>query len=69
MQRLRAIDDRKLEELADVLIDCLEGGASVSFMQPLSRARAVTFWQGVAKSVAAGDRASRRLSPLELHIV
>lgn len=42
--------------LADVLIDCVEGGASVSFMWPLPRAKAVAFWQGVAEGVARNDR-------------
>jgi GNAT superfamily N-acetyltransferase len=39
-----------------VLIDCVEGGASVSFMAPLSQERADGFWQGVAEGVAAGER-------------
>jgi len=42
--------------LADILIDCVEGGASVSFMAPLSRAKAQAFWRGVAEGVAAGER-------------
>ena len=42
--------------LSGVLIDCVEGGASVSFMAPLTRERADAFWQGVAESVAAGER-------------
>ena len=42
--------------LANILIDCVEGGASVSFMSPLSRARAEAFWRDVAASVARGDR-------------
>lgn len=45
-----------VEGLAEVLIDCVEGGASVSFMLPLSRERALRFWQGVADGVAHGDR-------------
>ena len=40
-----------------MLIDCVEGGASVSFMHPLSRDRAVAFWRRVAQGVAAGERA------------
>ncbi|NGM23654.1 GNAT family N-acetyltransferase [Roseomonas stagni] len=43
--------------LAEVLVDCVAGGASVSFMHPLDPGRALAFWQGVAKGVAAGDRA------------
>lgn len=42
--------------LADVLIDCVAGGASVSFMWPLSRERALQFWQGVADGVARKER-------------
>jgi GNAT superfamily N-acetyltransferase len=42
--------------LSAVLIDCVEGGASVSFMSPLTRERADAFWQGVAGGVADGER-------------
>ncbi|NVM79817.1 GNAT superfamily N-acetyltransferase [Duganella sp. SG902] len=44
------------EALADVLIDCVEGGASVSFMLPLPRARALAFWHGVLEDVARQER-------------
>ena len=56
-RRLFALNDAEIDGLADVLIDCVEGGASVSFMHPLPRDRAVAFWRGVAQSVAAGERA------------
>lgn len=45
-----------VETLADVLVDCVEGGASVGFMWPLPRERALQFWRGVADAVAAGRR-------------
>jgi GNAT superfamily N-acetyltransferase len=45
-----------VEALADVLIDCVEGGASVSFMLPISRDTAVRFWRRVAEGVASGER-------------
>src|SRR5262249_54570020 len=57
LRRLHALDDAQIDELADVLIDCVEGGASVSFMQPLTRDRAVAFWRRVGQGVAAGGRA------------
>jgi GNAT superfamily N-acetyltransferase len=57
IRRLHAVDDAQVEALADVLIDCVESGASVGFMLPLSRERAVSFWRRVAKGVAAGERA------------
>jgi GNAT superfamily N-acetyltransferase len=56
-RRLHALEDAEIDELACVLIDCVEGGASVSFMHPLSRDRAVAFWRGVAQGVATGERA------------
>jgi GNAT superfamily N-acetyltransferase len=43
-------------ELAEVLRDCVEGGASVSFMLPLAPAAAEGFWRGVADGVARGER-------------
>ncbi|MGO4387113.1 GNAT family N-acetyltransferase [Microvirga sp. 2YAF29] len=42
--------------LAAVLIDCVEGGASVGFMLPMPQEKAQAFWQGVADAVAAGER-------------
>lgn len=42
--------------LCDVLIDCVHGGASVSFMAPLAEGKARDFWRGVADGVARGDR-------------
>jgi GNAT superfamily N-acetyltransferase len=57
LRRLHAVDDAQIDGLADVLIDCVEGGASVSFMLPLPRERAVAFWRRVGQGVAAGERA------------
>jgi len=42
--------------LAEVLIDCVERGASVSFMWPLSQEKAEAFWREVAEGVARGER-------------
>jgi GNAT superfamily N-acetyltransferase len=53
---LQTIGEREIQELSDVLIDCVEGGASVSFMLPMTRAKAETFWRDVAASVARGER-------------
>jgi GNAT superfamily N-acetyltransferase len=53
---LDSIGDREIDGLSDVLIDCVEGGASVSFMLPMSRAKAEAFWRGAAASVARGER-------------
>jgi ribosomal protein S18 acetylase RimI-like enzyme len=44
-------------DLSDVLIDCVEGGASIGFMAPLMRERAEAFWSKIAEGVASGQRA------------
>jgi GNAT superfamily N-acetyltransferase len=56
LRLLQAVDEKEIEGLADILIDCVEGGASVSFMHPLTRERAVAFWRRVAQGVMAGER-------------
>jgi GNAT superfamily N-acetyltransferase len=53
---LETLGEPELAGLTEVLIDCVAGGASVSFMWPLSRERAVAFWRGVAASAARGER-------------
>jgi GNAT superfamily N-acetyltransferase len=53
---LREADEREIQQLSDVLIDCVEGGASVSFMLPIERDTAMAFWRGVAAGVARGER-------------
>ena len=57
LRRVHALNDTQLEQLTDVLIDCVESGASVSFMLPLTRERALAFWRRIAQGVSAGERA------------
>ena len=57
IRRLPTVDPEQAQALADVLMDCVQGGASVGFMQPLSTERALAFWRRVAGGVAAGERA------------
>ena len=57
VRRVDDVDDAMVMALADVLMDCVDGGASVSFMQPLTRERAAAFWRNVADGVRAGKRA------------
>ena len=45
-----------IADLATVLLDCVEGGASVSFMAPLSRAEAESFFEKVIEEVQSGNR-------------
>jgi GNAT superfamily N-acetyltransferase len=57
VRRVSACDEALVQQLAQVLVDCVEGGASVSFMLPLSTQRALAFWREVAASAARGERA------------
>ena len=53
---LASLGEREIAELSDVLTDCVEGGASVSFMDPMTREKAERFWRNNAESVARGER-------------
>jgi GNAT superfamily N-acetyltransferase len=57
IRSLEQIGEREIQGLSDVLIDCVEGGASVGFMLPMTRAKANAFWRDVAASAARGRRA------------
>lgn len=56
IHRLHSVGEPQLEQLARLLVDCVEGGASVNFMLPLTLERARGFWQRVADDVAQGLR-------------
>jgi GNAT superfamily N-acetyltransferase len=57
IRRVTTVDGPLIDGLVEVLLDCVEGGASVSFMQPLTRERAAAFWRTVAAGVHAANRA------------
>jgi len=57
IRRLHTLSDAHVRQLAELLIDCVDGGASVSFMHPLSPAKAGEFWGRVAAEVSRGRRA------------
>jgi len=43
-----------IDDLCEVLADCVNGGASLGFMQPFAPEDARSYWLDVHKSVAAG---------------
>ena len=45
------------DDLAEVLADCVAGGASVSFMSPLTKADATAYFRRVVAEVERGDTA------------
>jgi GNAT superfamily N-acetyltransferase len=47
---------REITGLAEVLLDCVNGGASVSFMWPMTHEKALEYWNEVATSAERGER-------------
>lgn len=45
-----------LDALSAILENCVNGGASVSFMLPFSLEKARAFWRGIAESVGRNER-------------
>jgi acetyltransferase len=42
---------RRQDQLIQLLVDAVEGGASIGFVLPLSRAEAAAYWQGVTSGL------------------
>jgi GNAT superfamily N-acetyltransferase len=56
VRRLARVSDADVEALAALMIDVVEGGASIGFMLPIDAARAEAFWRRVGAGVDRGDR-------------
>jgi ribosomal protein S18 acetylase RimI-like enzyme len=57
IRELSAVDvSSHLSALANVLLDCIAGGASVSFMASFSRPEAETFFERISDEVKCGNR-------------
>jgi len=57
VRRLESVTESELAGLIDVLVDCVEGGASVNFMLPMTRTKAETYWRTVVASLGRRERA------------
>ena len=56
IQRLDDVSERDVEQLTEVLIDCVEGGDSIGFMLPMTREKAAGFWADATRSAGRGER-------------
>ena len=56
IRTLKSFGEREVQQTSDVLIDCVEGGASVSFLLPMTREKAEAFWRGALDSAMRGER-------------
>jgi len=45
----------RVEELGDLMVDTVDGGASIGFLAPMDRAEAVAWWNERADAVSAGQ--------------
>jgi GNAT superfamily N-acetyltransferase len=56
IRRVAAATSADLDGLTDLLLDCVAGGASIGFMEPLTTEHAREFWVQIAADVATGER-------------
>jgi acetyltransferase len=47
---------RHREDLAALLVDCVDGGASVNFVKPFSTGAALSYWQKLDDALSNGER-------------
>jgi acetyltransferase len=48
--------ERDIEQLAELLIDAVDSGASIGFMPPISGAEALAYWRDVIAAMRTGRR-------------
>ena len=53
--RLSVLGEAEVAGLSEVLSDCVEGGASVSFMLPMPKEKAAAYWRSLAPAVTRED--------------
>lgn len=56
IRRLSTLTTESIHGLGQVLIDCVEGGASVGFVSPMTLDKANAFWTRVAQQVELKNR-------------
>lgn len=55
IRRLHTLADTERDALADLTLDVVAGGASIGFMDSLTRDRARAFWDAIGPGVATGE--------------
>jgi ribosomal protein S18 acetylase RimI-like enzyme len=56
VRRARADDPTDRAGLVEVVVDCVDGGASIGFLQPFGPERAGAFWDGELAAAGRGER-------------
>jgi GNAT superfamily N-acetyltransferase len=55
VRRLDTLGEAEIPGLAEVLNDCVQAGASVSFMLPMSVEKAASYWRTIAETLERGE--------------
>jgi ribosomal protein S18 acetylase RimI-like enzyme len=53
---LPRLGEGEIEALSALLIDCVESGASVGFLLPMTTSKAAGYWRSLAPGVVSGER-------------
>lgn len=57
VRQVHQADERLLALLAELLVDAVDGGASVGFLAPLAHERALAWWRPTLEAAWRGERA------------
>ena len=72
IRRLDGLDRPSLAQLVDVLVACVDDGASIGFLPPLDPTEAEAYWLGVPKPgvvlLVAHDDAGAIVGTVQLHL-
>jgi GNAT superfamily N-acetyltransferase len=72
VRRVDSLDGGTLEQLANILVACVDSGASVGFLPPMARDEALAFWRSVpgpGVHLFAADLDGRIAGTVQLHLV
>ncbi len=68
---LTALDTAQLDQLCDILIALVDGGASIGFLPPLDRTEAAAYWRSVPKAgtrLLVDSHDGRLAGTVQLHL-
>lgn len=70
IRRVDALTGRERDDLADVLVACVDGGASLGFHAPLATETARAWWEGFPRAgviLLVAERDERIVGTVQLH--
>ena len=55
IRQVEALTPGELTSLSSLLVDAVNGGASVGFLRPLQPSVAQSYWEGLGRALATGE--------------